>query len=370
MLAMSNLRSGLTLGASGGHPEEGTEASQHCSTFRHFKGNTAGLQMGLTGMGVSSQCASIIAGEVTGIPEWKLDQEGTLSLVNQGLTNQTIRISMPSGLELAARIPGQDSHFLNIDRTREAAVYALIRGRGVGPDVFYSSPTDGLLITRWMEGMPLTPEMAGTDSNLASVAQTLKRIHEGPAFPGPTRSLFDSIRELLLAAVERGPTLPVPIEKLLEFNETLEKSVGPIQNPRPTHWDAHPRNMVVAADGRIILLDWENSTIGDPMADLALYCGDRILDEPPLTTIQKKRLLEFYYGPENVTSVLLARLNILHLAVQLRIVGFDYLQSRISKIKDFDFVAEGNLFLERFRGTFERDFQSWRTEVGSGEPLH
>ncbi|MGI5293068.1 phosphotransferase enzyme family protein [Nonomuraea polychroma] len=124
---------------------------------------------------------------------------------------------------------------------------------------------DGRLVTFWEE--IASPQQADT----AAMGDVLRRLHALPAPPEGLLETFDPFvrqREHIAAAdgvddSDRG--------FLLELLADLEAAYGrlPFTLPRsPIHGDPHRKNLVRAADGRVILLDLERFSFGPPEWDV------------------------------------------------------------------------------------------------------
>ena len=73
----------------------------------------------------------------------------------------------------------------------------------IGPEVVAFVEPEGYLVTRFVEGSPLPVEEMRRPETLRAVAETLRRLHDGPSFPGR----FDSFRVVeayLATAATRG----------------------------------------------------------------------------------------------------------------------------------------------------------------------
>ena len=89
------------------------------------------------------------------------------------------------------------------------AFLAFAAGVGVGPEVVAFIRPEGYLVTRFIEGSPVSEAGVRESETLARVADSLRRIHDGPAIPGlfiPLR-IVEAYRAL---AAARG--VPIPVE--------------------------------------------------------------------------------------------------------------------------------------------------------------
>ena len=107
------------------------------------------------------------------------------------------------------RLAGNDTHLLGISREVEHAATVAAAGVGVGPEVIAFVRPEGYLVTRFIVGPPVSDEAVHRPETIRRVADSLRRIHDGPAIPGlfvPFR-IVEAYRAL---AIARG--VPIPPE--------------------------------------------------------------------------------------------------------------------------------------------------------------
>lgn len=69
------------------------------------------------------------------IPEWK-GQESQVTELGGGITNRNYRVHVGE-VSFVVRIPGEDSHYLGVDRVREYECNVAAARSGVAPEVFH-----------------------------------------------------------------------------------------------------------------------------------------------------------------------------------------------------------------------------------------
>ena len=80
-------------------------------------------------------------------------------------------------------------------------------GVGVGPEVTAFIRPEGYLVTRFIVGSPVSDEAVHRPETLSRVADSLRRIHDGPAIPG----LFVPLRIVeVYRGARRRPRRPDP----------------------------------------------------------------------------------------------------------------------------------------------------------------
>jgi thiamine kinase-like enzyme len=255
----------------------------------------------------------------------------TLVPLSGGITNRNFLVTA-SGTEdrWVIRLAGNDTHLLGISREVEHAATVAAAGVGVGPEVSAFIRPEGYLVTRFIEGSPVSDEAVHRPETLRRVADALRRIHDGPAIPGlfvPLR-ICEAYRALALA---RGVTIPAEYELAASIGRRVELAclAAPIEM-RPCHNDLLNANFI--DDGtRIRIVDWEYAGMGDPFFDLGNFSINH-----ELTPGEDEFLLAAYDG--EVRRARLARLTLMRVVSDFREAMWGVLQQGISTL-DVDFVA-------------------------------
>jgi thiamine kinase-like enzyme len=211
-------------------------------------------------------------------------------------------------------------------------------GVGVGPEVTAFIRPEGYLVTRFIVGSPVSDETVRQPETLRRVADSLRRVHEGPAIPGlfvPLR-ICEAYRALAMA---RGVRIPPAYDEAAAIGRRIERAflADPIEL-RPCHNDLLNANFI--DDGtRIRIIDWEYAGMGDPFFDLGNFSINHELNED-----QDRILLEAYGG--EVRRSHLARLTLMRVVSDFREAMWGVLQQGISTL-DIDFVAYADEHLDR-----------------------
>jgi thiamine kinase-like enzyme len=263
----------------------------------------------------------------------------TLTALSGGITNRNFLVSVAGRTDrYVIRLAGNDTHLLGISREVEHAATVAAAGVGVGPEVTAFIRPEGWLVTRFIEGAPVSDAAVHQAATQRRVADSLRRIHDGPPIPGlftPFR-IVEAYRAL---ADARGVRIPPEYEVARSFTRRIELAF--LSNPielRPCHNDLLNANFI--DDGnRIRIVDWEYAGMGDPFFDLGNFSVNHGLGPEEDAVV-----LAAYEGEVRVGR--LARLTLMRTVSDFREAMWGVLQQGISTL-DVDFVAYAGEHFER-----------------------
>jgi thiamine kinase-like enzyme len=279
-----------------------------------------------------------LVGAMQRVPELA-GRDLTLRPLTGGITNRNFLVEAAATDERwVIRLAGNDTHLLGISREVEHAATVAAAGVGVGPEVTAFIRPEGYLVTRFIVGSVVSDEAVHRPETLRRVADSLRRIHDGPAIPGlfvPFR-IVEAYRAL---AAARG--VPIPAEYGLAQAAARRIELAFLANPvelQPCHNDLLNANFI--DDGnRIRIVDWEYAGMGDPFFDLGNFSINH-----ELTPDEDAILLAAYDG--DVRPARLARLTLMRTVSDFREAMWGVLQQGISSL-DVDFVAYAGEHFER-----------------------
>ena len=282
----------------------------------------------------------------------------SLSSLSGGITNRNYLVTPAEGDDrYVIRLGGNDTHLLGISREVEHAATVAAAGVGVGPEVIAFIRPEGYLVTRFIEGAPVSLEQIHTPEGLSRVVDSLRRIHGGPAIPGlfvPFRTV-EAYRAL---AASRGVAIPAAWDAAHAASRRIERALleapGDLQ---PCHNDLLNANFLDDGE-RIRIVDWEYAGMGDPFFDLANFSVNH-----DLTIDEDTYLLDVYDGL--VERARLARLELMRIVSDFREAMWGVLQQAISTL-DVDFVAYADEHFDRLlRNASGRQFEG-NLEIATG----
>jgi thiamine kinase-like enzyme len=283
----------------------------------------------------------------------------TLTALSGGITNRNFRVDAAgTDQRWVIRLAGNDTHLLGISREVEHAATVAAAGVGIGPEVTAFIRPEGYLVTRYIVGSPVSDAAVHQPETLRRVADSLRRIHDGPAIPGlfvPLR-MVEAYRAL---ALERGVVIPAAYDLAAAVGRRIEMAL--LSNPielRPCHNDLLNANFI--DDGtRIRIIDWEYAGMGDPFFDLGNFSINH-----ELTRDEDEILLTAYDG--DVRPDRLARLTLMRVVSDFREAMWGVLQQGVSTL-DVDFVAYATAGFDRLlANAADPPFERALVEVAQG----
>jgi thiamine kinase-like enzyme len=210
----------------------------------------------------------------------------------KGLTNVNHLVERDGG-RFVLRIPGAGTSEY-IDRRAEAVAARSAAAAGVNAEVVFFDDTDGLMVTRFVDGA-VTMD-AGRFTDLAAAARAgaaFRRLHTTAAPFATDFRLFPMIDEYKSLLAQKGATLPSGYadaeRQATAARAALEASPVALV---PSHCDPLCENFLDTGE-RMYVIDYEYAGNNDPMWDL----GDLSV-EGGFTAAQDEALLRGYFGTE------------------------------------------------------------------------
>lgn len=250
------------------------------------------------------------ADRIRALPIWQSPPR--LRRISAGRTNENFVVES-GGRTFFARI-GTDRPEHGISREQEASLASSAAELGIAPEVHFAER--GILVTDFIDGEPLTPEIIVAPERLNAVAGLLRTLHR--AAPGPDLASFDPI-----AVCRRYLEILAP-SSLDESGRKLIKSLVDVAPPLAPvaliHADPVPENFIEDRSGRIWLVDWEYAGIGAPATDLAMLAMNCDLSNPDVAALVEAHELCSYDTVLKVRPVVAVR-EALWCLVQLQVRG-------------------------------------------------
>ena len=255
-------------------------------------------------------------------------REAQVSVLGGGITNHNLKVELDDGETFVLRIVGRDTALLGIDRRVEYEASLAAAAVGVGPEVGAYVESEGYLVTRFIEGEIVPPELMREPATIRRVVAALRPVHMGPPLPGRFDA-FRVVEEYRSTAFARGAAVPSEYVRARQIARTIERARGPVPE-RPCHNDLLNANFI--DDGtRIRIVDLEYAGMGDIFFDLANFAVNHDFDEE-----MRAELLAAYFG--SVRPADLRALEMMRFMSLYREAMWGVVQGAISEL-DFDFAA-------------------------------
>ena len=216
-----------------------------------------------------------------------------------GLVNETYQVRR-DGAAFALRVAAANPHHLGIDRQWEARLLQTAAAADLAPAPVYCDPQRGILISRWSEGRPWSPQDARQPANVRRMAELLRRVHALP-MPAPPRSMSPAgwIERYCDAGRHAAGEPSDAAAGLREAGGGLREAAAaqlaalaarPGAEPVVCHSDLHTLNLIDRGRS-LILLDWEYAHAAEPLWDVAAWSANNDF-EPQF----EQQLLQAYAG--------------------------------------------------------------------------
>ncbi len=284
---------------------------------------------------------------VSRVPEWQ-GRTATIRPLGGGVTNRNFVVTVDER-EWVARVPGERTDVLGIDRANEREAALRAAELGIGPPVLGELPEVHTLITEFVAGSHL--DTHHFVERLPEVVAQLKRFHGS----GPLQGAFPVHRVVewhARDAASYGVMPPSSYERLHQQSRRIEAAFAAAPTSKvPCHNDLLPAN-VLFDDARVWLLDFEYAGMNDVFFDLGNLSVNSSLNDDA-----DERLLRSYFG--GVTASRWARLQLMKLMSEFREGMWAVVQQAISTL-DTDFVEYAEERLRNCERIAARpDFERW-----------
>jgi len=270
-----------------------------------------------------------------------------------GITNRNYRVRVANEM-FVARIPAQNGSLLGIDRRVEYEASRLAADCGVGPEVVAFLEPEAVLVTRFIEGRPVSDAAVHLPQTMRQVAASLRRVHHAGVVPSAF-SPFRIVEHYAETVRVRGGALPPSHAPAASMAQRIERAL-PVVSPVLCHNDLLNANFI--DDGAAIrIVDWEYAGMGDPAFDLGNFAVNH-----SLTDDEQAFFLGAYAGETSASG--LARLRLMRLMSDFREAMWGVTQAAISGL-DFDFAQYAQRHFDRLlSGAADPRFTDWLRAAG------
>jgi thiamine kinase-like enzyme len=287
---------------------------------------------------------------ITRVTPWHARGDIAVAPLPGGITNLNYKLSV-GGQSFVLRIGGAETELLGIDRRCEHLAHRAAASLGIAPEIFFLIEPELYLVTRFIDGRPLSPAEIGRPDNLRRVAAAMRAYHLLTPIPC-TFSPFRTVEAYAETSIRHGVELRADFADLMQQLRQIEGAL--LEAPasiRLCHNDLLNANFL--DDGALRILDWEYAGMGDPFFDLGNFAVHHELSDE-----QDQILLESYFGAPQAPAQF-AHLQLMKIASDFREAMWGMLQVGISQL-DFDFRGYADRHFARML-THLRDprLESW-----------
>jgi thiamine kinase-like enzyme len=273
--------------------------------------------------------------------------EGEALPLSGGITNRNFRVRL-GGADYVLRLHGANTSLLGIDREAERLANEQAAQLGIGPAV--AAAPGGCLLTAFIACR--APEPGELATRAEEIARALRSFHDsGVALP--TAFWVPDLLAGYAALLRERGVKPAPVfEEAATAARRIERAL-PLEDARPCHNDLLPGNIILTAEGEVMLVDWEYAGMGHPYFDLGNLSVNNDFDEQT-----DARLLAAYHG-EPASDGQRAALRLMRLMSDAREAAWGVLQSEISEL-EFDFDGYASSHFARLHAALEQPgFEEW-----------
>jgi len=208
-----------------------------------------------------------------------------------GLTNKVYLAEIGSD-RVVVRLPGAGTDAY-IDRRVEAVNARAAAAAGVAPEVIWSSPAEGIMVTRAVDGIvTMTPALFASRAGAAERAgKALAKLHGSGVVFDFRFELFSMIDEYLALLSQKTVDLPEGYTEIVAAAAPVKEVLATHPVPlAPCHCDPLCENFL--DDGHTMwIVDWEYSGMNDPLWDV----GDLSVEAEMGSNLEAD-LLRGYFG--------------------------------------------------------------------------
>ncbi|OLP43030.1 phosphotransferase [Rhizobium oryziradicis] len=200
--------------------------------------------------------------------------------------------------------------------------------------------------------MPARLHQLSTEDGLNRLLAAKRALHGLAPFP-VDRNVFSDIRDLAVKARSKTAFWPQEMEEMLTLAQTLDQAIVASGIDRvPAHADGVSSNVMLAPDGALQLIDFDEAGNVDPLFDLALVLNEIF----PLDEAQHLSVLETVEGQVRATSH--ARIVTYAFADDLKWALWGLLMDATSPRQHLEFLKYGQWRWLRCRmAVLAKDFQ-------------
>ncbi|CAN5156586.1 choline kinase family protein [soil metagenome] len=292
-----------------------------------------------------------IEGVLQRVPQWQGRKLSYTSLVG-GLMNGNWCITVEGDRRYFVKIPGAGTEaFIDRRAAHSAAMNAY--AMGIGPEVVYFDPEEGIEAFEFLEGYRACTNADFRNLDIqVSVIELYKNFNAGPPLP-LTKTVFDMIDEHFAQARELGSQLPADfpwIER--RYEEAKAAMIASGLDLVCCFNDPMPGNFLIKPKAGMKLIDYEFASNNERAYELGVLIGEMFYPED-----RSLELIELYFG--SATPSVVARVNVARCLADIKWASWAVVNRKLSAW-DFDYQKYGAWKYMRAREKlFDLRWESW-----------
>lgn len=143
--------------------------------------------------------------------------------------------------------------------------------KGISPAVHYISPNHKAVLMEFINKPTITLEEAKATENILKIADVIREAHRMSGHPSIGESLLSKALRCHEKVLSDGLGPKEEINHALLIIKQVEEKLNSMSFTKVNvHGDLNPRNIFLV-DGKILMIDWAETTLEDPFYDLAYF---------------------------------------------------------------------------------------------------
>ena len=285
------------------------------------------------------------------VPQWQGRNLSYAALVG-GLMNGNWRIDVAGDRRYFVKIPGAGSEKF-IDRKTAHLAARNAHAMGIGPEVIYFDPEEGVEAFEFLEGYRACTNADFRDADIQlAVISLYRKFNAGAALPA-TKTVFDMIDEHFAQARELGSCLPSDFAWIVRrYEEAKAAMLASGLDLVPCFNDPMPGNFLMKPDASMKLIDCEFASNNERAYEIGVFIGEMFYPKD-----RSLELIEQDYG--NLKPAIVARVNVARCLADIKWASWAIVNRKLSSW-DFDYQKYGAWKYMRARALlFDPRWESW-----------
>ena len=290
------------------------------------------------------------------VPAWQ-GKGARYARIVGGISNSNWRVTIEGDQRrYFLKIPGAGTEMF-VDRLAANEAARLAHEIGLGPEVVFFDPSDGLEVAELLEGYAACTNalFQKREIQLAAV-DCYRQFHKGAAL-GLTKTIFDMIDEHALQVQELGGSRPEDWPWLSRlYGNARAAFLASGLDLVPCFNDPMPGNFLIKPGAPMKLVDYEFASMNERSYELGVWLGEMFFTEEVAAG-----LIEAYAGERRPDFV--ARVIVMRALADIKWATWAMVQEQISLL-DFDFHKYGAWKYMRARAIMhDPRWERWLREV-------